>query len=642
MTSRELNRCVFHSKDDLSAGYNLKKAEELLNDVDIATIFEINNLLELYNIKLYFDNGLFLSSWSELTKKKFKAKINEAWARIKHFWLTITDKDIAAHVGSLEFHYKKSFWELFNYFQIYKKIDNGIFSLILQNHSFQINYILSHKNTVSHFDKEMRSFLIVYNKTAELLLSNFEEGSKFKEANYIFPKSLTLSDKENIMSKYIDYEKANLNYIRLIEHSKDSNDLKLSAKVRLKAKKKSAELNDKIFEEGHSWKVGVHVTLDKDQIEPVIFSNKDYVLEVSYSELLLDKQINNVALFFLFRNLFGYTDDHGLITLVNKEKEMDVLERTLMKSKNEYSAGITFQRESQLSYLQILIFNHYLNQKDKSIEILIESFIKEVLNEYFQLNNLQFRFPTSNSTFLEKIRILAPELEFLLKQYQVYSNEGEIDFELIEINSNPLRFSEIKSLVDKKYGYINNTKTSFLKYHFFSDQNLLYYVEPFNDKYSNLYDLLINEDVKLENFKDYQKDAITQLISEDFLIVDTNNNVKIKKQILLSLIGNLHRDEVISYWHYPKDVRNVIDEMDGENLIKFETTLFSKQEINFFNYYLNKKEYTNGLDIRNKYLHGTNRGSEEEHEYEYYVLLKLIILTLLKIADDLMLKKNIQ
>ena len=41
------------------------------------------------------------------------------------------------------------------------------------------------------------------------------------------------------------------------------------------------------------------------------------------------------------------------------------------------------------------------------------------------------------------------------------------------------------------------------------------------------------------------------------------------------------------------------------------------------------------LDLRNKYLHGTNTNSEKEHEYEYYILLKLIILALLKIEGDL-------
>lgn len=642
MNSRELNRVVYFSKEDMSSGYNLKNAEKLLNDLDVLAVFEINNLLELYNIKLYFDNELFLLTWDESTKNNFKSKINEAQIRIKDFWLSINDENIDVYIVSLEFNYKKSFWELFNYFQIYKKISKSIFSKILQNHPFQINYILSHKNTVSHFDKEIRTFLIRYNKTAELLLTNFEEGKRFKETNYIFPKSLSLADKENIISEYIDDEEANLNYIRLVEHSKDSNDLKLSAKVRLKAKKKSEELNGKIFEEGHSWKVGVQITLDKDQIEPVVFSNTDHVLEVSYSEIFLDKQINNISLFFLFKNLFDYTDNHGIITLVNKEKEMNVFEKHSMKSKNEYLAGIVFQRKSQLSYLQLLVFNHYLNQKNNSIEILVQSFIKEVLNEYFKLNNLQLRFPTNNSTFLEKIRIIAPELEFLLKQYQVYSSEGEIDFELIEINSSPLRFSEIKSIVNKKYGYIDSNKTYFLKYQFFSDQSILHHVEPFNEKYSNLYDLLTNEDVKFDNFKDFQKDAIRQLLSENYLTIDANSNVKIQTGILISIIGDLHKNEVISYWHYPKLKRNVIDEMVSENLIRFEDTLFSKQEINFFNYYLNKKEYTNGLDIRNKYLHGTNRSSEKEHEYEYYILLKLIILTLLKITDDLMLKKNIQ
>jgi hypothetical protein len=85
-------------------------------------------------------------------------------------------------------------------------------------------------------------------------------------------------------------------------------------------------------------------------------------------------------------------------------------------------------------------------------------------------------------------------------------------------------------------------------------------------------------------------------------------------------------------------MRSILDELVSENLIKYENTLFSKQEVNYFNFYLNKKEFTNGRNIRNKYLHGTNKGLEKTHEYEYYILLRLIILTLLKITDDLTLR----
>jgi hypothetical protein len=78
--------------------------------------------------------------------------------------------------------------------------------------------------------------------------------------------------------------------------------------------------------------------------------------------------------------------------------------------------------------------------------------------------------------------------------------------------------------------------------------------------------------------------------------------------------------------------------MERDGLVKFDSTLFSKQEIDYLNYHLNKKGFTNGLDIRNKYLHGSNSGSEKGHKNEYYILLRLIILVLLKIVDDLALK----
>ena len=64
----------------------------------------------------------------------------------------------------------------------------------------------------------------------------------------------------------------------------------------------------------------------------------------------------------------------------------------------------------------------------------------------------------------------------------------------------------------------------------------------------------------------------------------------------------------------------------------------SRPEADYFNYYLNKSEFNNGLDLRNRYIHGTqpsNDSSEEIHKYNYMIFLKLFILLIIKINDDL-------
>jgi hypothetical protein len=263
------------------------------------------------------------------------------------------------------------------------------------------------------------------------------------------------------------------------------------------------------------------------------------------------------------------------------------------------------------------------------------------LNDYIAPNKLIFNIQNSEISYVEKIRNLAPEYDFLLKQYQTFVDEGEIDIELVQINSTPIRFSEIHSQSDRKYIYIEDNLVLRLKYLFYSNQSHLHYVEPYNSKYNNLYDLLINENVKIDAFKNYQQDEISKLINEGYLKIDEQENVIINTQILIYIVGELYRNEVVSYWNYDEIIRNELDKMIENKLVKVENTLLTIKEKNYFNYFLNKKEFTNGLDLRNKYLHGTNSFSEIEHKSDYYTLLKIIILTLLKIEDDILINKNI-
>lgn len=57
--------------------------------------------------------------------------------------------------------------------------------------------------------------------------------------------------------------------------------------------------------------------------------------------------------------------------------------------------------------------------------------------------------------------------------------------------------------------------------------------------------------------------------------------------------------------------------------MKFENTLFSKPEQDYLNFALNKSEFSNGWDLRNKYCHDTYTLDEKQQEQDYIELMKL-------------------
>ncbi len=642
MNSRkEIERIVFYSKEDGATNPNLIRAEKLLNNFSSEQNFTLNDLLEFYNVKLYFDNDLILTKWSKSNKEKYNQIVEENWISLKKKFLKINDLNIEAIINDLEYRYKNNFWELINKLSIYKNISHSKFSDILEKFSSQINYILPQKNIVQKFNIAIRDFLLNYKNSAEILLSQFEEKKSDKNSpKFYFPKSLSLSDKEDIISAYLDSEDSNLNYVRLAQKSKKSNELRLSDKTKYKAKKKAEEQNNEIIEKGHTWNIRVQGGLSKDQDEPVIFKNEKGLIEATYSEKYLDKIENHINLFKAFSYLFNYTDETSLIYLVSKASELDVMERVMgLKSKNEYEIGEVFTRKEMLSIIQLHLIENYLKRNDSRIEQIINSFISHI-NDLLEPNNLMFQIRVSDSPELDKIRTLLPDFDFLLKQYKNLADDGTIDVELLQVSSKPIGFSQITSQNNIKYIYSNDRLILQLKHIFFSDQSHMYYTETFGTKHTNLFDLLTQETVNIEDFANYQKDTIQSLVKDGYLRINKENNVEVDKITFIYIIREIHRNELLSYWHYPKFVRDEIDLLIKEKKLFIENTLFSKEEVKYLNFYLNQKIYTNGYDLRNKYSHGTNTQSEQKHKNDYYLILKIIILTLLKIEDDIIINKK--
>jgi len=628
-------RIIYYSKNDLSIIPNLIAAESIIREFESDSSHEINDLIELFQIRLFFKNDLYSPKWSNTELANYKKKVDQFWDEIRAFWIKIKNENLVEYFEKVDYEYQESFWLLLVKFNYHKKISPNVLKDVFENSRFNVLDVLKQKKFVDHFEKSLKEFLQKYEDTAELILSQFEEEHLTDWQDIFFPKSILKKELENILSKYLDSPSCNSNYVNLILRSRN---IKISNRLKLKAKKTAKKLNQEILEKGVTWKNSFEIAISFDQMEPSKISSSTNHQTFSLSKKYLDRTLNPVGVFNNFEHLFEYINVQGCVELVYKTHEIDPFERSFMKSKNEYFTYSKFQNKHNLSQGLLIIYLNYFEENKIKIEEIISYYVNEHLNKNFDIQGFRIQMPNSGNSFLEKIRMVAPEMEYLIKQYQHYIEDGIIDFELLELSSSPIHFSNIGSKVDYKYAYGDGDKYLRLKYDLFSSQSMLYYLEQFPN-YRNLYKLITKENVNYNLFKIYQMNEIDYLVNQGFLHIDKNNYLKISDQELMFVLQVLYLEDVISFWHYPEKTRNVILRLYDQGLVKFQNKLFTEEEKKYLNFHLNQKEFTNGLDLRNKYLHGTNSNSAEDQEHDYYLLMKILILVILKIKDDLILEK---
>lgn len=656
MSNKNPDRIEFFSKEDLAGVGYLSKAEYILRSETKSVYDDINDVIELYNIKKYLDNELYLKSWTENDISNFKQKAIEYGRIIGQFMSNINDSNFISFYKQLIYIYTNSFWELINDQKVFKQVSADKIKAILENNPNEIRNILTYKNIVNHYNTTLKEFLFTYPQSAEILLSIYEKRDFliWREERLYLPKSLTLQDKEEIVSKYIDSENSNLNYLRLITIARNRENFKLSDQTRLKAKKKKEFEVEKMFDEEKNisartkYEISVSFCKIPGKIKDLCIQNS--LIQHFYSFDYIKKQKNDIhSLFLNFIVLFEYLDEQGRINLLSKTSQMDILEKIIgIHSKNEYRECLAFRRNEKTSYTQIYVYNEIINELGNTLEDILQNVFETVFKEKYNFaNNAKLSIPSSNISNFEKFRILAPEFESVLKQFKLFVENKEIDFELLQISSTPTSIKDIPSLNADKYIYLNdkNKDLNSCLHRLFSNQSLLTYVHPFKkERYHNLFYLLANEKVNFNDYEEYQKKELIYLIEKEFIFIDKNNFIQIKNLPRVLILMDLYKNEFASFHHYPQVFQVEAKIMETKGMVLFESSLFSKQEQSYFNYYLNKSEFTNGLDLRNSYLHGTQANPEEQekHEYAYFTYLKLLTLVLLKIEDDLQIYQGIK
>ena len=308
---------------------------------------------------------------------------------------------------------------------------------------------------------------------------------------------------------------------------------------------------------------------------------------------------------------------------------------------------MTFNIKNMLSILQIIAYYKELNKINIRLEDIIEWFFKTYLPEEFGIQNYFVKMPSKDSTYYEKCKSILPEIDYILKQFNLLVEDGIIDQELLEVSSTSILFESVKSLIDTKYIYGNDKSQEFnnICYYFFSDQCLLHYTEKYkNKKYASFYELLLKENVKANDYSGYSERLLNYVIDNGYVFIDSDDYIRVKDKRMITILNDLYNNEVINYWKYPLKYREKMDELIEKDMLLKGSTLFSKQEQDYFNFYLNQRSFNNTYDLRNKYLHGNKLKDDDEntHYNNYMLFLKLIILIIIKINDELCVKEDIK
>ena len=643
MSDAKSERVVFYSINDLLGPRHLKRGETIMNSKNDKENLDINDILERHHIKKYLDNGLYLSHWTTSQIKDFDSRVTEFAVEIGNFFSRIDSKNIEQLYQNIPHNYIESFWEIVNNHKVYQRISGKKLGVILRKNPYLINTLLQFNGIVNNYDSTLRDFIIEYKESAEILLSIYEIKHEHDTKKKFLPPSLTLHDKENIILIYLESENPNLNYVGLIPNVKHQKKFRLSPKTRLKAKHLNKKLINSLFQNQNGLRYGVSVAFSEEATSLIDgFVDDNHIANYCYSVKFIRENQDTYILFQNFKYLFDYLDEHGRITILNKKSRLSVLERVMgVRSKNEYVGGTSFSLSEMTSQAQLAGYDKVLDDIGRPLsKVLQDIYTIEFRSNYDYPENARFSVPKENNSAFEKIKIIAPEFESILKQFRLFVEDREIDFELLSMSSLPVAIKDIPSLNESKYLYPNEKNHKLIQYTnlLFSDQTLLAYVEPYKEKhYRNLCDLLANEQVNYENYEEYNKPQIDFLVNEGLLELDNNNNILMKNFHRIMILKDLFENEFGSFYYYPISFQKEAMNMEEEQLLYFESSLFSKPEQSYFNYYLNKSEFTNGLDLRNSYLHGT-QGREEDDEAHlsvYYIYLKLFVLALLKIDDDL-------
>lgn len=334
--------------------------------------------------------------------------------------------------------------------------------------------------------------------------------------------------------------------------------------------------------------------------------------------------------------------------LVSKKSQTSIVEDIFTNKKLScyYPTSTIFNSLNMLAQMQMAAYYNFLKAQNIRYEDVLKYFFTQYLQEEFDCSEIRILFPSEHTTYYEKCVTLCSIFDSLLKQFTLYVKHKEIDPNLVSFTSNSIKIDNIPSLVTDKYIYGNGNLFDQITSILFSDQCPYSFVKRISEKkrhYDTFFELLQNEVVYLSDYSEWDKPAFTLLAEKSLIKISAEGKLSLGDRLKVHILKDLYDNEVISKYSYPLEAITIFEQWLVEGIIINKSGLFSEPEANYLNYILNRAEFVNGLDLRNKYMHGVQSGLDDSvHQRDYYILLIVMTILTIKINDDFILNEKIE
>lgn len=619
----------YYSANDMSLGLNFEKAKLLLNAfANNKNYIDINEIIELYNVNQIITSSGIKPEYS----KPYFDKAQKLLEIVARFFRSISDDTLLTHLHNVCVEYIDDFWLLFEKFKVYENISAPVLNSILYEPETALYQILKHRGIVHHFDEIIAEYMRQSDQSARIIIGEFlEKKSSNAHEKCFLPISLKPQEYEGIIEKYINSAFPNVGVLQLIATSQSSAECPISDSLRLNARKKAESFwkSHANGTDGITYGIGVCFKRNPEIISYEEIKPLEY--QLTYDLNWIRENLDYPSLLNNFIYLFSYVDLHYRCSFVSNESALGVFERSLgLKGIKEYEIGASFNMINIKSSAELQGYSDVLSEFNIRIEDLIRWFFTEYLKTEFNIDGFVINMPSPGSTTLEKCRTLPSEMDGVLKQFRMYVTDHVINRELLEMSSNPVCFHDLPSQIEKKYAYANNESIRREQFLLFSDQCMLHYLPQYKTARS-FFELLRKCTVNISNYPEWATNDIKWLESRDTISIDSKGIIHMNNS-RVRLLKDLYDHDVICPSYYKE--QDLIEQLVSSGDLRFESSLFSIPEQHYLNYMLNKSEYSNGLDLRNKYIHSSYPLREEQQKADYLCLLKIFIIVILKINEE--------